>query len=516
MFFVYLTTALLAMASIFTWLASFRRRGGTTQPSAKAAPSECPNNTKFFGSQIGGRSVINYSYTDMPWKLMGWDIISFFQNLWAFPYIVFPMTPTDSGELSEMAFTWGNVFSILMHGVLLVLQLVFILGLLPFAALLPVWAAVLLIAAFLAINYGLCLILNGGTQVEHHSAPEYAEALPEHAHEQWIYINGICAGEHWLQSNLNRLAATFKRPVLGIHNKTSGLLFDVLEVLIQRNWGYATKDVRVCYRIIKEKLYNPQYTKVIFILHSQGSVEGGMLIDWLLQELPQDILAKLEVYTFGNAANHFNNPYRHVSSQGVAERNPLAAGTDSTLEQQNEEQKDEEETAPALTSLTSSTTSAHPSTASDRVIGHIEHYAYTTDFVALWGVLHFATSTMADATMPRFIGRVFCRTSPRGGHQFVQHYLDGMFPLEKDNETGELARDEDGRLKGCAEKNEFIESEVFVAGCGEEDLGDEVYGVIGQSRRHHRGGEGEEGVRMKVKDLSRLWGYRNGGSPEER
>ncbi len=87
----------------------------------------------------------------------------------------------------------------------------------------------------------------------------------------------------------------------------------------------------MCYKHIKEKLYNPQYSKVVFILHSQGSIEGSMVIDWLLQELPQDLLAKLEVYTFGNAANHFNNPHRHIVSQDMALNNPLRAGLDSTI-----------------------------------------------------------------------------------------------------------------------------------------------------------------------------------------
>ena len=104
----------------------------------------------------------------------------------------------------------------------------------------------------------------------------------------------------------------------------------MVECLIQRNWGYATKDVRVCYAIIKQKLYNPQYSKVVFILHSQGGIEGSLILDWLLQELPQDLLSKLEVYTFGNAANHFNNPHRHISSQTLAKQNPLAASIDST------------------------------------------------------------------------------------------------------------------------------------------------------------------------------------------
>jgi len=76
---------------------------------------------------------------------------------------------------------------------------------------------------------------------------------------------------------------------------SDGILFDVVECLVQRTFGYATSDVRLCYKIVKEKLYDPQFSKVILILHSQGGIEGGMVLDWLLQELPQDLLAKLEV-----------------------------------------------------------------------------------------------------------------------------------------------------------------------------------------------------------------------------
>jgi hypothetical protein len=45
---------------------------------------------------------------------------------------------------------------------------------------------------------------------------------------------------------------------------------------------------------IKASLYSDA-SKVVFILHSQGGIEGGMIIDWLLQEVPQDLLSKLEV-----------------------------------------------------------------------------------------------------------------------------------------------------------------------------------------------------------------------------
>lgn len=273
--------------------------------------------------------------------------------------------------------------------------------------------------------------------------------------------------------------------MIGIHNRTSGIIFDVVECLIQRNFGYATGDVREAYKVVKDKLYNPQYSKVVFILHSQGGIEGGLVLDWLLQEMPQDLLAKLEVYTFGNAANHFNNPHLHVKAQesqrehcaaALAMRHhgesampmrdspveykvsasPVARRGDLSMTSHHDDD-DHKNTAAATTHP------AHPiPTTADRVIAHVEHYAHTTDFVALWGVLHFATSQLANKQLPRFIGRVFARTSSRGGHQFCQHYLDGMFPLEKNPRweqggDGEVGVEE---FLGCADSNEFMDSIV--------------------------------------------------------
>jgi hypothetical protein len=83
---------------------------------------------------------------------------------------------------------------------------------------------------------------------------------------------------------------------------------------VQRNLCYSTQDVRDAYALIKNALLNEEYQKVIFILHSQGGIEGGLVIDWLLDEIPQDRMQRLEIYTFGNAANHFNNPHRSLAA----------------------------------------------------------------------------------------------------------------------------------------------------------------------------------------------------------
>lgn len=339
-----------------------------------------------------------------------------------------------------------------------------------------------------------------------------------------------------MKNNLNRLAITFKRPILGIHNRTSGILFDVVECLVQRNFGYATGDVRSCYKVMREVLYDPKKSKVVLILHSQGGIEGGMVLDWLLQEMPQDLLAKLEVYTFGNAANHFNNPHRHAISQTLAQskgfdamntvftETTYATPASSPVDTKNGHADDEpkSKSPPSLRKEASSTMSRSSVAATDRAIGYVEHYAHSTDFVAIWGVLHFATNRMGSPQLPRFLGRLFARSTGRGGHQFNQHYLDGMFPLARDPKTGELI--------GADEDNEFMEEVVQAGkegsamqnareafdmtytsdgfGAGEISTPVEVHNHEGE--KHKKGGE------VKVKDLSRLWKYRNGKSPTEK
>lgn len=339
--------------------------------------------------------------------------------------------------------------------------------------------------------------------------------------------------KHWFMNNLNRLALTFKRPILGIHNQTSGVIFDVIECLIQRNLNYATSDVRITYRLLKEVLYDPKKSKVVLILHSQGGIEGGLVLDWLLQEIPQDMLAKLEVYTFGNAANHFNNPHRHAFAQTLMREKPniamstLLTETSSVTPGTSPVDVKNDITVKIPPSLSKETSSSLSSTrtmsaSQDRAIGHIEHYAHSTDFVAIWGVLHFATNRTMSRQIPRFIGRLFVRSTGKGGHQFNQHYLDGMFPLEINAK---------GKIIGASEENPFMEEIIKLGkegagmnnireafditysgtdgfGSGDVSTPVEVHGLpVKKKAAAHKD--------VKMKDLSRLWRYRNGMSPKE-
>jgi hypothetical protein len=218
-------------------------------------------------------------------------------------------------------------------------------------------------------------------------------------------------------------------------------VFDLLQCLLQRDFSYATQDVRDSYVHLRTALVDPANTKVVLILHSQGGIEGGLIVDWLLDEIPQGLLRKLEIYTFGNAANHFNNPYRDLPAR-----------------KKNRECSDVSNTG----------LNEH-----DNTILHIEHYANSREFVSVWGVLNFAN--IAN----RYMGQVFVR--PGTGHMFNQHYMDSMFTLGADRRV--------------LDTNEFMDMEIDVPNSGSE-------------------GSSVSTRRARVADLSRLWLYRNGGSPD--
>lgn len=173
---------------------------------------------EFFGSKVGGGLVNEYNYTDVPSKLLLWDLYYVFYYAWSLPLVIQPLRPRDGNHFDELAWGWRNAYCVLVHAILVVMQLGF-LACIPVAFFVPPWVTAVFAAAFWAVNLLLCWTLNG-SRMTHVSNPKYTMGREAHGHEKWLYINGIATGEHWLQSNLDRLALTFGRPVLGIHNST--------------------------------------------------------------------------------------------------------------------------------------------------------------------------------------------------------------------------------------------------------------------------------------------------------
>lgn len=364
-------------------------------------------------------------YTASPLQLIKADVFTFLCLVPHLLDVIRPLTPFPSKEYDELyPKTSGNILSLLQHFILFILQAVFLISL-PFTIVFPIGFVALYIGAFLLINKLLCFALNGkaGTL---DSDPGVLRQLGDHGNEKWIFINGVSVGHHWLQTNINRLSLTFQRPITGVHNRTAGIIFDVIEVLIERTFDYCTTDVRNGYLELRTALCSKDIKKVVLILHSQGGVQGSLIVDWLLDQLSTEQLAKLEVYTFGCAANHFNNP--RVREPATARRPYREA------------------------------------------INYIEHYANTDDFVARWGILNAIhplrasknswwmrleamnagpsrwRKSMAGAEVKKntgcadgnehtgYQGRIF--ELPLKGHMLNQHYLSQLFPLIQDRVTG--------------------------------------------------------------------------------
>ena len=316
-----------------------------------------------------------------------------------------------------------------------------------------------------------------------------------------------------MNSNLIRLSKTFRRPILGVHNPTFGIIFDTLECVLQRTFSYATLDIRNAYTSVSALLADDKITKLVLIAHSQGSIEAGMVLDWLYATMSTKEISKLEVFTFGNAANHWNCP---INDEGP-------------------------------------------------VISHMEHYANVGDWVSRFGILHFRQAKNANAVdldpplksetakneadlpqtpvLPgdrvqkkstseveakiwstnRFMGRLFKRTDA-SGHQMNQHYLGNMFVMDKDLTRvldDEHAQDINAGFTNGAEPRAFgfMDMEIDDAMLDEDNT---VLPLSGQERRQAvqtevriTGNGSEPEVPSKVKDHSRLWQYRNGRTPKD-
>jgi len=251
---------------------------------------------RFFPSQVGRSDQTPVAWTGDPFKLLWSDSLLLLRTWWTIPGIFRPLRlGKAANRFDELYPSWPNMVAISLHGLLLFTQTVFLMSL-PFCLTIPSGWALLYFAMYYLWNCAISRIINGKhLRLEPSKDIEFKD---KHDEEFWIYLNGVSVGHTWMQSNIDRLSLTFGRPVHGVHNPTDGIIFDLIQCLIQRNFSFSTEDIREAYVSIKDALLKENIKKVVFILHSQGGIEGGLIIDWLLAEMPEDCLRKLEVYSF--------------------------------------------------------------------------------------------------------------------------------------------------------------------------------------------------------------------------
>ncbi|TAQ87807.1 hypothetical protein B7494_g3873 [Chlorociboria aeruginascens] len=217
--------------------------------------------------------------------------------------------------------------------------------------------------------------------------------VDDFADERWIFINGSMTSNHQLHTQLSTLYALFCRPMIGIHNPTYGLTIDILSHLLTHLLPNSSTQSAL-YTNLREHLLNPSIRKVVVLAHGTGASILSCTLDRLHANLPPSYIDKIEIYTFGSAASHLNNPQLDNVAERIAKKDGIAP-----LNRMED---------------------------CERVIPHIEHYALQYDLLACNGILHHTRSVLDT----RFCGRVFV-LSPPSTHQgflFSTHYLSLLFP----------------------------------------------------------------------------------------
>ena len=271
-----------------------------------------------------------------PVQLFFRDVKVLFRQLRLLPWLFLPFpSKAQYAELSPRTRIHKSGETVLQV-LLFVLETTLLLTFIPTFILLPGSVSLPAMILALLLIYLISLPMSG---------PATAKSKTEtkndrYQNERWVFINGCASGRSNLQGDIDTISGVFGRPVLGIHNRTFGLVADIAECLIQRVFDYKTTDVRVAYEQVKSMVYDPNVDKVVLIGHSQGGIVISLVVDQLLTEVPQSVISKLEICelaaimisfafshryfcplqrgnladglnipdTFGSAAAHFSNP----------------------------------------------------------------------------------------------------------------------------------------------------------------------------------------------------------------
>ncbi|KAG5302032.1 hypothetical protein I7I48_02231 [Histoplasma ohiense] len=442
---------------------------------------------------------------ETPLALTWRDIRTLSSVLYQLPKLFTPLTSKDPTD--ELSLNPRNIWYLCGLATVTALETLLCGLVLIAVTFLPGWLSMGVLMGAVGLIWGLCVPIRGPMVVES-CAGLKEDCGNVRKGERWIFVNGVMVGNQGLRNNCDRLSKTFGRPITGIHNPTYGLLWDLLECLFQRSFAYDTYSTRYTYDYLKRSLTDPTVHKVVLIAHSQGGIIVSMALDLLFTDLSAENMAKLEVYTFGSAASHFNNPMRAIQ-----------------------------------TVTTPISTSPLPQNRSSKgVIRHIEHYVNGEDIVPQWGVLY-----NVRLTKTRYSGKVFIRKGATG-HMFNQHYLNNMFPLDTTpqlrhgsnrpdapNDFLDQAVRVDERT--CRDREAFyyaaaaasaVESPVCCESSapvsrngGGSEVSDGVMSVsngsgicVDEPDEDDEGGVKRYRDGMTVRELSRLWKYLGGADPD--
>ena len=122
--------------------------------------------------------------------------------------------------------------------------------------------------------------------------PDQYGSYTSYPREKWFFINGIMTNDDVAQLNAAYLSDLFHRPITLIQNSTCGLVSDLAECALGKQWRRTTEAVKKAFPAIHAALKSEK-EKVVIIAHSQGTIIASVVLQ-LLEAITQPVPAPPE------------------------------------------------------------------------------------------------------------------------------------------------------------------------------------------------------------------------------
>lgn len=152
----------------------------------------------YLPSQLdGGAFTTPLNFRDSPFQLLWADIKLVASLLLWVPHIFLPLKTTSS--YSELYPSWMNMRDLALHVILGTLGIIFLLVVVPLGIAAPGGASAIFVLLCCGIVWACCIPLRAKTKVLNSKVGlDGVDLRPE---EAWVFVNGVTAGEHWLQGS---------------------------------------------------------------------------------------------------------------------------------------------------------------------------------------------------------------------------------------------------------------------------------------------------------------------------
>lgn len=248
--------------------------------------------------------------------------------------------------------------------------------------------------------------------------------------EAWFFINGVMTNADVARLNARCLRRLFGRPLTIIQNSTNGLLVDLVQCAIGKEWDVMTEPVPKALHAVLQALRDESKTNVVIIAHSQGTIITRDVLD-VLKDLVKKGTTGLSRDMWSSATSRYNEAVKAALAllQGSLRARDLMKARSCGLTPF--------ESLPPLTLAElnklqiyafANCSSRMTYLSADRAIPFIESFGNSNDIVARLGMFSPDRAIKIDGPM--------WEREDAWGHQLNAHYLIPILEAFTGNTSG--------------------------------------------------------------------------------